>query len=294
MGTDTTNRFFIAMSSPFPRPSDGSSLSELQALLFESDTLHHFLGRLAHAHGASVCPGSARAVSRSVRTPGRSPWPPVMGGHSESTSCNMTWMRDRAWRPWRPEDHSTLWSTATETRWPRFCSGAHEQGVRSCLGLPLNGPTGLMGGYNLYSMWPDGFAPDTRGQLEVFAGNAAGAVAVAMKLADQSQMSEDLHEALTSRAVIDQATGIIMAQQRCGAAAAFDIIRRASQNRDLSEVHNLTAEIVSQVSGKPPRAGHLSSPPLLIQILACHLPAMPGLQARHRANASATVLDREE
>jgi AmiR/NasT family two-component response regulator len=87
--------------------------------------------------------------------------------------------------------------------------------------------------------------------LEVFAGNAAGAVAVAMKLADQTRMSDDLHAALTSRAVIDQATGIIMGQQRCGAAAAFDILRRASRNRNI-KVRELAAEIVSQVSGKPP------------------------------------------
>ena len=87
-----------------------------------------------------------------------------------------------------------------------------------------------MGCYNLYSMWPDAFAEPDRGQLEMFAANAAGAVAVAVKLADQTQMSEDLHGALASRAVIDQATEIIMAQQRCGAAAAFDILRRASQN----------------------------------------------------------------
>ena len=91
--------------------------------------------------------------------------------------------------------------------------------MRSCLGLPLTGATGLVAGYNLYSVWPDAFAADTRGQLEVFAGNSAGAVAVAvaMKLADQAQLSDDPCEALTSRAVIDQATGIIMAQQRCGA-----------------------------------------------------------------------------
>src|SRR5438067_9504023 len=103
-------------------------------------------------------------------------------------------------------------------------------------------------------MWRDGFAPDTGGKLEIFAGNAAGAVAVAMKLADQTQMSEDLHEALTSRAVIDQASGIIMAQQRCGAGAAFDILRRGSQNRNV-KVRELAAEIVSNVSGKPPEPG---------------------------------------
>ena len=84
----------------------------------------------------------------------------------------------------------------------------------------------------------------------MFAGNAAGAVAVAVRLADQTQMSDDLHKALTSRAVIDQATGIIMAQQRCGAAAAFDVLRRASQNRNV-KVRDLAAEIVNTVGGTP-------------------------------------------
>ena len=143
---------------------------------------------------------------------------------------------------------------AVSDRWPRFCPAAHELGIRSCLGLSLTGPTGLMGCYNLYSLWRDGFAPDTRGQLEVFAGNAAGALAVAMKMVDQTQMSDDLREALTSRAVIDQATGIIMAQQRCGAGQAFDILRRGSQNRNV-KVRELAAEIVRQVSGQPPEPG---------------------------------------
>jgi hypothetical protein len=50
-----------------------------------------------------------------------------------------------------------------------------------------------MGCYNLYSIWPDAFTGDTHGQLEMFAANAAGAIAVAVKLADQTQMSADLH-----------------------------------------------------------------------------------------------------
>ncbi len=88
----------------------------------------------------------------------------------------------------------------------------------------------------------------------MFAANAAGAIAVAVRLADQTQMSDDLHGALASRAVIDQATGIIMAQQRCSAAAAFDILRRASQNRNI-KVRDLAAEIVNTVGGKPPEPG---------------------------------------
>jgi AmiR/NasT family two-component response regulator len=111
-----------------------------------------------------------------------------------------------------------------------------------------------MGCYNLYSVWRDAFAEDNREQLELFAANAAGAIAVAVKMADQTQMSDDLHGALASRAVIDQAIGVMMAQQRCSAAAAFDILRRASQNRNV-KVRDLASEIVSNVGGAPPEPG---------------------------------------
>jgi GAF domain-containing protein len=241
------------MSSELPRPSERSSLSELQALLLETDTLHNFLDRLAALTAQALPEGSSVGVT--VRQNSRA----VTLAASDEQARRIDQLQYDFDEGPCLETLATgkphyIVDTATDTRWPSFCPAAHEEGVRSCLGLPLTGPTGLMGGYNLYSMRPDAFAPDTRGQLEILAGNAAGAVAVAMKLADQTQMSDDLHDALTSRAVIDQATGIIMAQQRCGAAAAFDIIRRASQNRNI-KVRDLAAEIVSQVSGKPPEPG---------------------------------------
>ena len=241
------------MSSELPRPSDRSSLSELQALLLETDTLHRFLDRLAQLTAQALPEGSTCGVT--VRQNSRA----VTLAASDERAMRIDQLQYDVDEGPCLETLATgkphyIVDTATERRWPSFCSAAQEQGVRSCLGLPLTGPTGLVGGYNFYSMWPDAFAPDARGQLEVFAGNAAGAVAVAMKLADQTQMSDDLHEALTSRAVIDQATGIIMAQQRCGAAAAFDILRRASQNRN-AKLREVAAEIVSQVSGQPPEPG---------------------------------------
>jgi AmiR/NasT family two-component response regulator len=59
---------------------------------------------------------------------------------------------------------------------------------------------------------------------------------------------------LTSRSVIDQAMGIIMAQQRCDAATAADILGRAAQNRN-RKLRELADEIVTTVSGKPPEPG---------------------------------------
>ena len=49
-----------------------------------------------------------------------------------------------------------------------------------------------------------------------------------------------------------------MAQQRCDAYRAFDLLRRASQNRDL-KLRELAAEIVEAVGSHPPEPGTFES-----------------------------------
>ena len=240
-----------------PLLSNQEWLSELQALLLGTETLRGFLDRLIELTARALPEGSScgvtvRAGSRPVTVAASDSWTrridELQYGLHEGP-CLDTLATGEA---------HYLSDTAAEARWPSFCRVAREHGVRSCLGLPLHGPIGLMGCYNFYSVHADGFAERNRGQLEVFAGNAAGAVAVAVKLADQAQLSQDLREVLASRTVIDQAVGIIMAQQRCDAATAFNILRRASQNRNI-KLRNVAAEIVSTVSGKPPQPGVFQS-----------------------------------
>ncbi len=230
----------------------------MQALLLDTDTVHGFLNRLAHLTAQALPEGSSCGVT--VRQDAR----PVTLAASDDWTMRVDQMQyDLNEGPCvdalTTGNVNYIPDTSTEARWMRFCQAAHEQGVHSCLALPLNSPNGLMGCYNFYSIRSEGFAEESRGQLEVFAGNAAGAVAVAMKLADQAQLSENLHQALTSRAVIDRAIGIMMAQQRCDADAAFDILRRASQNRNI-KLRDLAAEIVTAVSGKSPEPGAFQPP----------------------------------
>jgi hypothetical protein len=66
-----------------------------------------------------------------------------------------------------------------------------------------------------------------------------------------------MHARLESLPVIEQAKGILMAQQRCGPEEAFDLLRRASQRANL-KLHVLAAQIVDQVASPP--AG-TSAPP---------------------------------
>jgi len=73
-----------------------------------------------------------------------------------------------------------------------------------------------------------------------------------LRLASYSELTEQLRSSLTSRAVIYQALGVIMAQERCTQAKAFEIMRTASQNSNL-KLRDIAAAIVTSVSGVPPQ-----------------------------------------
>ncbi|OSC50183.1 antitermination regulator, partial [Streptomyces sp. 4F] len=68
------------------------------------------------------------------------------------------------------------------------------------------------------------------------------------------QSAADLQATLRSRTVIDQAMGVIMGQQRCGADDAFAFLRAASQNRNI-KLRDLCVQLIQNVTGEPPQEG---------------------------------------
>jgi anti-anti-sigma factor len=60
--------------------------------------------------------------------------------------------------------------------------------------------------------------------------------------------------------VVEQAKGIIMAQQRCGPEEAFDLLRRASQRANV-KVTVIATRLIAQVSGQPPAKDAARQPP---------------------------------
>jgi AmiR/NasT family two-component response regulator len=85
-----------------------------------------------------------------------------------------------------------------------------------------------------------------------FASQASVAVGIAARLAAQSALNAQLRAALASRSVIDQAIGIIMAEQRCTADDAFAILRTASQHRNI-KLRQVARQIVTGITGDPPQ-----------------------------------------
>ena len=120
-------------------------------------------------------------------------------------------------------------STATDERWPEFAAAAAEAGVLSTLSLPLVVSGEGLGVLNLYCGHVEGFsaADDTIGAA--FASFASVALANAQVYWRVQTLAAQLQEAMSTRGVIDQAKGILMAAQGCSADEAFDLLVRASQ-----------------------------------------------------------------
>jgi GAF domain-containing protein len=139
---------------------------------------------------------------------------------------------------------------ATDDRWGSYRSYALAQGIRSMLSTPLGVDGQTFGALNLYSTKADAFDAAARAQAERWAQQASGAVGVALRLAERTRHGQQLAEALSSRSIIDQAIGILMAQQRCSSRAAFEILRSASQGRNV-KLRTIAADIVHAVGGPP-------------------------------------------
>ncbi len=127
----------------------------------------------------------------------------------------------------------------TEQRWPDYTANVLEVGVRSSLSMPLPYQGSSIGALNIYSTEPAAFASQAS---EEAATAVAEAVAVAVANADAhdrlAEHAQNMRLAMESRAVIEQAKGVLMAQQGIDAEQAFEVLRGASQryNRKLRDI----------------------------------------------------------
>jgi len=125
-----------------------------------------------------------------------------------------------------------------ETRWPSYVPRAVDQGARSLMSLPMAAEGSLIGALNIYSRDVDAFDAEAASLGEIVAAHAGLASVVSAAFFGHRALAEQLSEAMTSRAVIEQAKGVIMAAQRCSPDEAFDFLVRQSQSshRKLREV----------------------------------------------------------
>jgi GAF domain-containing protein len=141
---------------------------------------------------------------------------------------------------------------ATDERWRGYRSHALAHGVRSSLSLPLIVQGTVVGALNLYTSNQHEFSSAETAHATAFANQAASALAIVLRHANQIKLEDQLREALAARAVIDQALGIVMAQRGCTSVEAFAVLREASQHRN-RKMHYIAAELIETITGQPPQ-----------------------------------------
>jgi GAF domain-containing protein len=147
---------------------------------------------------------------------------------------------------------------AHDDRWGDYRAGAMANGVRSSLSIPLvvgGTPTGAL---NLYAGEPHAFGPEQQAAARRFGAEACRVIALAVRIARHADLAENLKAALASRSTIDQALGVVMGQRRCTADEAFQVLRTASQNRNV-KLRDVAVEVITAVTGHPPTNGPKSS-----------------------------------
>jgi GAF domain-containing protein len=147
-----------------------------------------------------------------------------------------------------------------ETRWHAYVQEAAARGARSSLSVPLRLGDGLSGALNIYARKPHAFDEDSRVTATRFAPYAAVAVANMHAYQNARLMADNLQLALESRAVIDQAKGIVMERHKLTADQAFQALAEASMRanrklRDVAEHLVTTGELITPSDRRRPRDG---------------------------------------
>jgi GAF domain-containing protein len=122
--------------------------------------------------------------------------------------------------------------TRVEARWPDYTPRAVERGNLSSVSIPLpiDEDQRVAGALNIYARRPNAFDEASRSVALRFAPYAAVAAGNLYAYQSARDMADNLETALQSRAVIDQAKGILMERHKLTADQAFQLLARASMN----------------------------------------------------------------
>lgn len=231
-----------SMQSPYPLDS---AVAELQELLLSTASVEEFLDDLSTV--AATTMGGDTSCGITMSRDGR----PLTVASSDERATHLDEVQygqddGPCLHAMRTGVETSIDDLASDGRWAEYQVSAVACGVRSSLSLPLRANR-VTGAINLYAAKPDYFGADQRALAQRLSQEAARAVALAVRLSEHTELNHNLGVALASRSVIDQAIGIVMDQNRCTADEAFDILRSASNHRNV-KLKTIAADIVAAVS----------------------------------------------
>jgi len=208
--------FVERSSDPSRRPPTlAAAYAELTDLLLEAPSLRDFIGDLA-ALAASIVPGTRCVIAlrrARVGTPGA-------GGRAPGA-------------PDEPLQRVAPQAVAGEVSIPLRVNGSDVGTLRI---FPETGRT---------------FTATELDLLRAFSRQAVVALTLLLRQSAHTVLDAELQDALATRAVIDQALGVLMHARQITSRQAFEVLRRASQTSN-RKVSTVAAELIEAMTGHPP------------------------------------------
>jgi GAF domain-containing protein len=141
----------------------------------------------------------------------------------------------------------------TDPRWPDWTESAVAHGCLSSLSLPLPLHEKVSGGLNIYARDPQTFDESARRCAQQFASYAAVVAGNMLVYESALDRTRNLELALESRAVIDQAKGILMERFRLTADQAFQALAAVSMKSN-TKLRDVAQRFVDTGQFPPPPA----------------------------------------
>jgi hypothetical protein len=136
-------------------------------------------------------------------------------------------------------------SLGADPRWRRFGGAVARLGVHSVVSLPLVTTAGVVGAMNVYAHAKHAFDDRAAEIGEIYAAPAAVAVQNAQALAQTQRHAARLQTALETRAVIEQAIGILLSRGGGNELQALNRLRALSQH-DHAKLSEVARRIVDE------------------------------------------------
>ncbi|WP_372698319.1 ANTAR domain-containing protein [Arthrobacter sp. JSM 101049] len=243
-------------SANYPDPS---LWGHIHALLLEESDLTDFLNELARHAAASFPHDGAQILAGITLLRGRKA--ATVASSSERARRLDEIQYDFGDGPCltaaREHQLVSVPDVGAECRWPEFSQALLREGIHSVLGVPFELGADGQAALNLYSTTSHCFGEDTLAEVQAYVAQSSKALRMGMRFSHYVDSAADLRAALESRTTIDIAIGIIMAENRCPQAEAFEILRAASSSRN-SKLREVAAEIVRAI-GQPDPSTHFDA-----------------------------------
>lgn len=137
---------------------------------------------------------------------------------------------------------------AYEQRWPAYMARALRTGLKAQMGLQLYNHQGTVGGLNLYSTDHDTIDPEAPAIADLFAAHAAIVLGHVREVTN-------LREALTTRQLIGQATGVIMERYGMSPDNAFAYLVRLSSTSNI-KLRDVATALLEQAASETGDRAH--------------------------------------